>query len=271
MPALRFEITNQTDYPVTINPQTEGVGGGLTVCTLSGDPAVAFLANGGYDDEVVYFSLALDQEIQRHVSPPDRMVITGMAFNPITRMIWCSNFVPQTPEVFAFDPMTGLEVSSQTLPPVPGEYNMGGMATNGLVYLRAFGPTLEMRTMGGALLGTREYAGRSIHGASASPYSWTFIDRASDEIVVIGPFGGVLATASAPGQPGSAAALAFDTITNHSAMPQILPEDGIPGPVGSPTHPDTPWDPEPWMGRHRLYMADGLDMKIYAGYLTEAP
>lgn len=267
MQTLRFEVTNTAPYPVT----TTGAGSSITVCKPFNDPMVAFCTQTGFDDEVVYLSLGLDIEFRRHITPVGRTVISGMGYNPITRMVWCASTTNQTTEVFAFDPDTGLEVSALNLAADSPTANSQGFGTNGLLFVRSAGSVLELRTMAGVKVGERTYPGRSIMGASASPFSWTFGDANTDEIVVIGPFGNEIAIAPAPGSSGGLGAIAYDYVNDQQFLAQVIPENGIPGPVGSNTHPDTPWNPVPWLGRHRLYIANEIDQIIYGGYLTDAP
>lgn len=265
MANLRFHETHRYAYPY----QTTGVGTALTVCLRSGDPALAFVTQTGYADEVVYLALGFDFEYNRIPTPTGREVISGMGYNPITRKIWCGNTTNDSDEVFAFDPVTGAEVSSRNLSGVSNFNSPQGFATNGLLFMRSRGAEVEMHTMSGALLGARSYPGRSITGASASPWSWTLADAAAHEIVVIGPFGNELECGEAPGTAGGMGAIAFDTVSELDSHPQVWLEPGIIGDPGTIHHPDTPWAPEPWTGRHRLYVANDTDQTIYAGFLTE--
>lgn len=271
MDHLQFIVTNSCPYPVVVDNQSEGTGAAITVCELSNDPYVAFVAQTSYDDEIVFLSLGLDSEIKRDPTPVDRPVIIGMGYHQPSQQIWCGNFAPQMSEVFSFDPLTGLETASLDLSGYGQPFYVMGFGVSNQFFVRASSDTLELFSLSGAKLGERQYSGRSIHGVSASPFSWTFVDRTAAEIVVIGPFGNILATAPTPGNPAGAAAIAFDMVTHHQSMPQVIPPNGIPGPVGSPTHSDTPWNPPPWKMRHRLYYADAEDHMIYAGYLTDQP
>lgn len=264
MPTLSFVETHRYAYPVT----TAGSGTALTVCRKSGDPYLAFVTQTGQDDEVVYLSLGFDFEYSRHVTPPGREVITGMGFNPFTGMIWCGNTTSDRDEVFAFDPVTGLEVSMRDLSADTTIGGPHGFATNGLFFTRAGGQTMELRLMNGTKIGEKNFTGRTINGITASPLSWTFIDTAAHEVVVIGPFGNELATAPLPGAAGGLAAIAYDTISDLDSHPQVWLEPGVIGAPGTIHHPDTPWTPTPWMGRHRLYIANEDDQTIYAGFLT---
>jgi len=145
-----------------------------------------------------------------------------------------------------------------------------GLACNGFFFVRGGGPTLELWSTGGLLLGTRSYAGRGVSGLSASPWSYSFTDRFNDEIVVIGPLGNEIAVSSGVGAAGGMQALAFDYVShwNMDAIPQVWGPNGTIGDPGTIYHPDTPWNPVPWGGRHRLYVANETDQMIYAGYLT---
>lgn len=267
---LSFHETHRYNFPVW----PTGGDTALTVCRVGGDPMLAFLTQSQQDDEVVYLSLGFDHEIFRHVTPPGRHFVTGMGFNRLTNKIWCGSSTNQRYEIFSFDPATGQEVFDLTI--ANSNLNLpGGFATNGLFFVQSDGSRIELRTMGGVKLGQRVYAGRSIRGITESPGSWTFIDQLANEIVIIGPLGGIIATAPAPGTAAGGGlgvgpqSIAFDTISDMQYHPQVWLEPGIIGDPGTIHHPDTPWDPEPWPYRHRLYVANQTDRIIYAGYLTE--
>ena len=232
---------------------------------------LAFVTQTGHDDEVVYLALGFDFEFHRHDTPVDREIITGMGYNPFTRKIWCGSGTNDRELVFAFDPDTGLQVSSRDLSAdttLPGSPQ--GFATNGLFFLRASGQEMELRLMNGNKLAQNTLPGRSIKGITASPWSWTFCDAATDEIVVLGPLGQEIASSTGVGSAGGMDAIAFDTITDQDVQPQVWLEPGVIGDPGTIHHPDTPWDPVPWSGRHRLYVANHIDQIIYSGYLTES-
>ncbi len=271
MQTLRFEVTNTAPYPVTVSNQADGTGAAITVCALEGDPFVAFLAQTPQDDEIVYLSLGLDTELKRDVTPSGRPTVIGMGYHEPSERIWCASNGAQQSEVFALDPLTGLETDSMDWSNYPDPQWIEGFGVANNFFLRSDRDKLEMFTMNGFRLGERTYPGKFIQGVSSSPASWTFVDRNASEIVVIGPFGNIVATAPAPGNPAGAAAIAYDSISQRSNMPQIIPPQGILGPVGSPMHPDTPWDPTPWLFRHRLYYVDAADQMIYGGYLTADP
>lgn len=260
---LEFVTTNQGPFPYTTN-QNEA---GICVARVSGDPMVVFMGQTSYDDDIVYLSLALDHEYKRHPNPPGWEVISGMAFDPNRDLIWTSNTTSDMQKVMAFDPVTEAEVGFHdfTYNQPLGAYPRA-IGTNGLLFIRSNGPTVELRTMNGVKLGERGYPGRNITGASASPWSWTLADKNANEIVIIDPFGNEVAVAEAPGTAGGLDAIAFDYVVNHDRMPQVIP----PSDGSAPGDPDRPWDPEPYKLRHRIYVANDIDQVIYAGYLTEA-
>ncbi|MCU0827964.1 MAG: hypothetical protein MUE52_11270 [Tabrizicola sp.] len=264
---LRFQETQRYAYPVT----TAGNGTALTIARVSGDPYLAFLTQTGFDDEVVFLATGFDYEYFRFPNPTGRDVITGMAFDEQSGKIICCNETVHATEVFAFDPVTRLETSMQDLAADTALTAPHGIAVKPNLYLRASDGTLEMRARNGTLLGTRSYPGREIRGIAASPWSWTFVDRIANEIVVIGPLGNEIATAPAPGGTSGVDDIAYDMLADMANEPQVWLEPGVVGNPGTIHHPDTPWSPEPWLGRHRLYIANTTDQIIYAGYLTAEP
>jgi hypothetical protein len=264
---LRFQETHRYAYPYA----TTGNGTALTVARVSGDPYLAFITQTGYDDEVVYLSLGFDNEMFRYPTPPDREVITGMAFDATSGRIICCLGTTDSTQIFAFDPVTGLETTMQELAANDTLNSPQGIAVNGAVYVRSAGGRLEMRSRNGTLIGTRDYPGRNIRGITASPWSWAMVDSVANEIVVVGPLGNELAVAPAPGAAGGVDDIAYDMLANMATEPQVWLEPGVVGDPGTIHHPDTPWSPEPWLGRHRLYIANTTDQIIYAGYLTAEP
>ncbi|MFN3280090.1 MAG: hypothetical protein ACK40I_00215 [Tabrizicola sp.] len=264
---LRFQETHRYAYPVA----TAGNGTALTVARVSGDPYLAFLTQTGFDDEIVYLALGFDYEYFRNPNPVGRDVITGMAFDETSGKIYCCNETVHATQVFAFDPVTNLETSMQDLVADTTLTSPHGIAIKPNLYLRSSESRLEMRARDGTLLGTRDYPARDIRGITATPWSWTFVDRIANEIVVIGPFGNEIATAPAPGAAGGVDDIAHDMLSVMSEEPQVWLEPGVIGDPGTIHHPDTPWSPAPWLGRHRLYVANVADQTIYAGYLTAEP
>ena len=265
---LRFETTWTIPYPVTTGATAYGTA--LTLCRRNNDPYLAFLTQTGWDDEVVYMTF-MGTEIHRHVTPPGEDIINGMAYDPFRRVIWCSQGTNNKDTIIAFDPDDGLLTDSLVATVSPSLAAPKGIACNGFFFVRGGGPALELWSTTGFLLGTRSYTGRNISGVSASPWSYCFIDQTSDEIVVIGPLGNELAVSSGVGTAGGSSAIAFDYVTHHEMdnHPQVWLPNGSVGAVGTINHPDTPWNPAPGGGRHRLYVANETDQTIYAGYLTQ--
>jgi hypothetical protein len=263
---LRFETTWTIPNPVA----TTGSGTALTVCRRLNDPQLAFLTQTTFDDEVIYLAF-MGQEVHRHPTPPGEQTVTGMAYDPFRRVIWCAQGTSNQERIIAFDPDDGLLTNTLPAPVSPTMPGPAGIATNGFFFVRGGGPTLELWTSAGLMLGTRDYPGRGITGLSASPWSYCFVDQHNDEIVVIGPLGNELAVSSGVGAPGGMAALAFNCVTHHQmdSQPQVPLPNGAIGDPGTIHHPDTPWNPVPWGGRHRLYIAHEPEQMIYAGYLTQ--
>jgi hypothetical protein len=264
--SLRFEVTWTIPYPIA----TAGTGTALTMCRRMNDPYLAFLSQVPHDDQVLYLTI-MGSEVHRHPSPLGHETISGMAYDPFRRLIWCSQSTQDPETIIAFDPNTGLLTGARMAPLSPTMISPQGLACNGFFFVRAGSSTLELWATNGLLLGTHTYTGRIITGVSASPWSYSFVDRDSHEIVVIGPFGNELAVSTGVGAAGGMQALAFDYVTYHEMddHPQVWLPDGMVGDPGTINHPDTPWDPIPWGGRHRLYVGNETDQIIYAGYLTE--
>lgn len=271
MPTLTFVETHRYNYPVpTVQSGPQYGSTALTITRLNGDIALAFLTQTQYDDEVVYLKPCCDIEFMRHVTPPGRHQISGMGFNPITGNIWCgSHLDPDRLLVFAFEPGTGQQTLSRDLTGIASGFSGQGFATNGLFMARGSYETMELFGMGGAKVGEKTYSGRRITGISASPWSWTFVDEMTNEIVVINPFGQEIATAPGVGSAGGMAAIAFDTLSEAEFMPQLYDATNCNlGDPGTLYHYDTDWSPTPWHFRHRIYVANNVDQLIYAGYLT---
>ena len=263
---LRFEVTWSYPYPIT----TEGSGTGITVCLRNNDPYLAFLTQTGFDDEVVYLQTFTGTEDFRHPSPVGYETISDLAYDPFRRVIWCSQSTNAPEVILAFDPTDGLLTNTQVATPSANLGSPQGLGCNGFFFMRGGGPTLELWSMGGLLLGTREYTGRGITGVSASPWSYCLCDKYRDEIVVIGPLGNELAVSSGIGASAGMEAIAFDYVGFRymEDIPQVWGPNGTIGDPGTIYDPDTPWNPVPFGGRHRLYVANEIDQTIYAGYLT---
>jgi hypothetical protein len=50
---------------------------------------------------------------------------------------------------------------------------------------------------------------------------------------------------------------------------QLPTETGAWGDPGTRYHPDTPWDPVPWVMRQNIYLANEIDQTINFGYFYE--
>ncbi|NKB27212.1 MAG: hypothetical protein GKR99_06510 [Rhodobacteraceae bacterium] len=265
-----FHETHRYAYPVQTSTSGPWLGEtGMTVCEFHGDAALAFLTQTGGADEVVYYKLWCDVEFSRHATPPGRNTIAALAFNPVTKRIWCGNSTVDANLVTAFEVGTGVETNVLTLPPSTNSVLGTGLATNGQVFARGSYETIELFTMNGIKLGERTYPGRHVEGITASPWSWTFVDSNAGEIVIINPLGIEVASIPGVGSPGGMGAIAFDTVSDPDFMPQLY--DGTNCNLGDPGtlyHYDTDWSPQPLLQRHRLYVANTIDQIIYAGYLT---
>lgn len=296
--SLRFVETVRGRFPVT----TQGSGTAMTCVIRSNDPYVAFLTQVPGDD-TLYFLNKSDLTVNASLpNPPGRANCTGMGFDPLTRSIIMAfplnGIAPNVSadQIVAVNPITGVEIGEISAPrpsfsPGPGSaailYEPQGIATNGILIARAsdFGngalvqSSIELFTRSGFPLGQTDFSGRRIRGISSSPWSWSYIDQSTHEIVVLGPFGNEIATAPGVGSPGNPAdparpvgmgAIAFDSVAfrHMEHEPQEWLPGGILGARGTINHPDTPWSPEPWGGRHKLYVANETDQMIYGGYLT---
>lgn len=267
MPNLTFVETHRYNFPVA----TTGTGVALTVAQISNDPYLVFLTQTSYDDEFVYLMLGCDVEIARHATPPGRETTGGIGYDRLNQRIWCTQGTSNHGQLFAVDPITQTEVANLDLSAqIPAGGSGHGLATNGFFLILSDGNTLEMRTMGGFKLGEKSYPGRNIRGVTKSPWSWSFVDSVSDEIVIVNPFGTEIATAPAPGTAGGSMAIAYNDFHGGEHEPQqwICPLGTVDNIPGSIHNPDTPWNPAPWSGRHRIYVANQTDQIIYAGYLT---
>jgi hypothetical protein len=86
---------------------------------------------------------------------------------------------------------------------------------------------------------------------------------------VLNPFGRPFASFVPPGTPNATNAIAYDYVRDYDYIAQLPTANGAIGAPGTPYHPDTPWNPESWKRRHRLYLANDTDQTIYFGYLIE--
>jgi len=274
MISLSFHTLFTMPYPEA----SVGNATAMTACTLGNDPYVAFLAQTGGADLVSYVTVDLSQVVDQRSLGSGQPLVSGMGYNPVTRRIWTTNTTDQSTRIFAFDPETH-DVTNDFQVDESEAYFGGGFGTNGLVFLRSQLNRVELRGMGGALLGERDYPGRAVTAISAAPNSWLYGDAENHQLLVVGPLGGIIAEAPAPGPPRATPAgpdsglqaVAYNTVLTPAQVMAILFNLGItssdPGPAG-------PWPgpaPEPWWNPHLLYVANNSDQTIYGGYFVETP
>ena len=276
---LSFHQTEQFSFPQA----DYGGGTAMTVCMKTGDPMLAFLTQEPHEDTLYLLDRCDGHVLLSFQTPSDLPQISGMGWDPINNWIYCGSGHETRERVVAFDPDSETITRSFNLPNPDSMPYSDGFATNGFFMVYSQGDTMEMRAMNGVLLGNRRYPGRNIRGVSASPNGWTFIDAATNEIVVTDPFGREIAMAQAPGPvrqeiTEGAHAVVFDYINfpmdNPAAQRCIAqgvpPGDGDPNfqIAGSPWDPLEPWSPPPWLFQHRIYVANQTTQQVYVGYLT---
>ncbi len=275
-----YPVPSQNVYPPTLSPT------GITVGAPLGDPVLIFLTQTTFADELVWLHLSSDIEMNRMPTPPGADTISGLGYNLVRNRLIAGLTTPDEGKVLIMDADTGAIVAERDLsastvfsPSTPPQ----AMSSNGTVIVQA-GHTTNILGSGGASVGQstiqmwaydgtpvaqKTYDERKITGISHTRIGWVYTDVQRDEIVVLGPLGNEIAVAPGVGAATGMQAIAFDNIRDQSAIAQNpVPGGGI-GAVGTPQHPDTPWDPQPWLGRHRLYIANTADQTIYAGYLTK--
>lgn len=264
---LSFEQVGSYPYPYA----TSGAGTGLTACRRHNDPALAFVTQTGYEDDIVFLHLHLATSVEagRFSSPPDHWRITGLAYEQSTNKLWAvqGSGVPnqQADNLIAMDADSGALVDTISVPLEDGQ----ALAFNGVQWVRSDGSTLELLDSSGTVLGTVSVPlGSSCSGLSAAPWSYVAGDAAQHRLVVLNPFGRMIAECTTPpGTPGGIQAVAFDNILDYDHISQLPTENGAIGDPGTPYHPDTPWNPTPWRRRHNIYIANETDQTIYFGYL----
>jgi hypothetical protein len=271
---LSFHTVFTMPYPET----TTGMGSAMTVCRITGDPFLVFLTQTSLDDLVNYIALDLSTVVNQRSLGLGQQLVSGMGFNPVTERIWTSNTTTQSTRIFAFDPATHAITNSFQVAD-PAALFGGAFGTNGLVFLRSQRNRVELRGMGGALLGERDYPGRVITGISAAPLSWLYCDASAHQLLVVGPLGDVIAEAPCPGpvrggQVGpddGVQAVAFDTVRSPGTIMPALWNAGV---IDADPGPAAPWPgpaPEPWWNPHMIYVANNSDQTIYGGYFIDVP
>jgi len=266
---LEFEQVGSYPFPYA----TEGAGTALTVCRRFNDPALAFLTQTAYEDEVAFLHLHLSVPVEagRFTAPSTEQRITGLAYEEATNRLWAvqASLSPDNrgDVLIALDADTGALVDTIAVPMADGK----ALAFNGLNWVRSDGATLELINSAGTVLSTINVPiGSNCTGLSAAPWSYVAADNAANRIVVLNRFGRLIGECVAP--PGTAygmQAIAYDTILDYEHISQLPTENGALGALGTPYHPDTPWNPTPWRLRHNIYIANEIDQTIYFGYLYE--
>lgn len=273
---LNFHVTHSYGYPVPLS----GGAVGMTVCEIGDDPFLAVLVQSPNVDDVSYLALLHDVVIDRRPLNTSHQQISGLGWNAGTGTIWAGSGYETVDEILSFDPATHATVDSFQLPADVPRVRYDCFATNGAFMVLGINDRLELRMPNGALVGQKMFPGRRITGLSASPFSWLMGDRQAHELVVINPLGGEMAICPAPGPATTASSLsvhsgvsavAVDMVSRMRRQPQLgLPADQGPAQPGSPYHSATAWNPSPWGGRHRIYVANDFSQQIYAGYFVEA-
>ena len=266
---LQFYQIGSYPYPYA----TTGEGSALTVCKRFNDPALAFLTQTSYEDDIVFMHLHLSVYVEagRFSSPTDHGRITGMCYEKQDNKIWAvqGSGVPsqQGDKLIALDADTGNLVQTINIPLDDGE----ALAFNGLQFVRSNGSTLDLINQAGNVLASRNVdIGSSCQGISASPWSYVASYTGGNRLVILNPFAQVIAECVAPpGSPNGIQAVAFDNILDFDHISQLPTDNGAVGAQGTPYHPDTPWDPEPYKFRHNVYLANEIDQTIYFGYFYE--
>jgi hypothetical protein len=273
---LNFHVTHSYAYPVPLS----GGAVGMTVCEIRNDPCLAVLVQSPDVDDVSYLDLLHDHVIDSRPLNTSHQQVSGLGWNAATGTIWAGSGFETVDEVLSFDPATHDTVDSFQLPADVPRERYDCFATNGAFMVFGVDGRLELRMPNGTLVGQKTFPGRRITGLSASPMSWVMGDRQAHELVVINPLGGEMAVCPAPG-PGATAtsvpvhsgvsAVTVDMVTRMRFQPQLGQPEGQPlAQPGSPYHAATPWNPTPWGGRHRIYVANDFSQRIYGGYFIEA-
>lgn len=137
---LHFEVTWSFPYPIA----TAGSGTALTICKRFGDPYLAFLTQTAHDDEVLYLHTFTGEEDFRHPTPPGYETISGMAYDPFRRLIWCCQGSNDLETILTFDPETGALTGTQVAALSPNLPSPHGLGCNGFFFVRGGGSTLEL-------------------------------------------------------------------------------------------------------------------------------
>lgn len=271
MPVAQLQFEQVGSYPFPY--ATTGTGTALTACRRFNDPALAFLTQTGYEDEVVFMHLHLATYVEagRFTTPASEWRVTGLAYEAADNKLWAVQGSASPNDrgdvLIALDADTGALVDTINVPIADGK----ALAFNGLNWVRSDGSTLELINSAGTVLSTINVPiGSSCTGLSAAPWSYVAGDNPGNRIVVLNRFGRLIGECTAPpGTPNGIQAIAYDDILDYDHVSQLPTGNGAPGTLGTLYHPDTPWNPVPWRARHNIYIANELDQTIYFGYLYE--
>ncbi len=290
MPKLRFEVTHSYRFPrspARFTPPWSPTA--MTVARVGSDPVLVFLVQTSYADEFVLLNLRFDAELGAFPTPPGRETTSGIAYDAGRQKIFCGSATNDREHVYVVDADTFAEVddhdlSLDTVWPLGGMFEPQSLATDGKVYAQAgrsnivgtgYGgtvneTTIQLRDLNGTLKAEKTFSDRWVRGMTRFGPGWALVDAARHEIVVIDEHAKMVATVPGFGPADGMHAIAADTVSDFATEPQLSVPPGALGAIGTLYHPDTPWSPKPWHGRHRLYVANAADQTITAGYLTEA-
>jgi hypothetical protein len=266
-PLTFFEV-GTIPYPVT----TTGIGTGMTVGMASGDPYLFFVTQTTLSDPVVVLHLDIAQEMFRYDTPPGRDTVGGLAYDWHEHTIWATQGTTGSTVMFEIDPTSGAELSAVMVPSAAGN----GLAFNGNNLLRAdadalLGPSeteLDLLSQAGVVINSTVRPGVRMEGLSIAPLSYMGSDTTNNTVWIATLWLDTYAAFVPPGTPSATRAIAYDTVRDYDHIAQYPTENGSVGRVGTLYHPDTPWSPAPWGGRHRIYLANEADQTIHFGYLT---
>lgn len=267
MPATQLQFYQVGSYPYPY--ATTGTGSALTVCRRYNDPYLAFLTQTSYEDEIVFLflHLSVSQEGGRLQTPPGHDVISGMDYAIFRNIIWAVQSTQNQDTIIGIEPETGIVTDTILVPLRSG----AALAYNGLYFVRSDGNVLEAISNSGVVLGSVNVPlGSSVQGLTAAPWSYVASDTSRNRLLVMNVFGNIIAKCpNPPGAAGGITAVAYDNILDFDQISQLPTENGAWGATGTPYHPDTLWNPAPWMMRHNIYLANELDQTIYFGYFYE--